>query len=509
MEYEPHYEYERQVPFDSPEHRAVRDRERAYKSTRYFGLSGVDEYEYLETIVQSTQERILHIEEQQEFHQGDPIALREHQNLLEIVERSKERKGETLRKEFSTLLRSFIELVEGDADPERIGFIAQELGFMLEAPEIQSELHQHFGDQVAKIPATSLLALIDNNAISNAGLYHLAQRHVQRMREKKESLNNFASYTQSEFVDIFNEWVERGVIPASALENLRTLEMIQIELADRLLEPSESVAGTSDQHGDIRVSDDQLDGQKLPRLRKTIFHELLHSASGKSITIKTEVDREGRKWPFIYTKKLGVRLGSESSYKPNEWLNEAITEWLALQFSGYHHDDSPYAFQGSYSYPEERKDLEDLFQQGLSVETVTRAYFENFRNDQKEGKGSAFKELIAAIERIKGPGGFSQLENLHLLRNVVEKLSLGDVPIFPAENITPEDREHYKIDQSTEKRLIITAGNTPATSVEREFIYFDNGKPTRSGEAIKDIVDSYLSMLVGQYNGRVTYRIVG
>jgi tetratricopeptide (TPR) repeat protein len=164
----------------------------------------------------------------------------------------------------------------------------------------------------------------------------------------------------------------------------------------------------------IWIADHLTDSIEREFVEHVIFHEILHTLSGTS----TQKDTRG----FMY-RKIGTAIKASKAIRFS-WLNEAITEWMALRLSGYRANGT---YKGSESYIEERKTLQRFLDAGLPEELLVQAYFENIITGDPNATGQYFKKLVAFINEKEGSGAFNRIENEFTLQNVISKLN---VPMY-------------------------------------------------------------------------------
>lgn len=130
-------------------------------------------------------------------------------------------------------------------------------------------------------------------------------------------------------------------------------------------------------------------------------HEMIHALAG--VTARQQINKlDTVEWPSIYHIREGIHYATGLKMPPFYWLNEAITESIAMNLSG--------ASESSL-YPAERKLYETILEVGgLDRALFTAAYFEHF-DCEKEGeeRNPAWRKLWQAIHSAYCPGFFLKL----------------------------------------------------------------------------------------------------
>ncbi|MBP6866189.1 MAG: hypothetical protein KBC12_01445 [Candidatus Pacebacteria bacterium] len=287
------------------------------------------------------------------------------------------------------------------------------------------ELKKYFGEDLSGLTVAGLVSVLRERKLSGDFLAKATERHVAFFEKQESYLEQFAKKTKTEFVEAVTQAVKSGLLPQVAMESLPRIDHVRVVLSDRLTNLSSSTLGSVDGSGLVSVDSQNLQDKSLPQLKKVLFHEFMHELSGKSNSLVQYFDGEIRAFP----KKSGLRLNSLSSlpYTHNLWINEAVTEWLALELYGSNeitkdNQEDKLAYKGSTSYVTERKGLDRLLDLGLEREIVLNAYFENFFSDSDEKPGTHFARLIKRINELEGPGSYNRMENQSIMDNVEERL---------------------------------------------------------------------------------------
>lgn len=509
------WETRRQVPESDPIYQEERERWKKAYSNDVFGARELSIYDgnmrMHERIV--GQNRDLEAELSKIENKDDERAQSLSGTMQinsEFAEKMLREKTEYLRKSFKRLAEDLSELLNQSGYEDRKKYILGEVGKMFGAPEVQDELKRHFGDDLSEFTAINLFIKVIDGSISDEFMYAVAKRHVEDIREQEAQLEKIVEETKTEFKTAVTEAVANGSLPETAAEALHRIDSVVVSLSDRLLAVQSSKLGEADDSGKIRVSNEQLQAHLVPRLKKTIVHEFLHELSGKSVTVRTKIDDGPHQIHHAFHRKTGVALNDPDLwYSPNRWLNEAITEWLAIRLSGYKGDTRESAYKGSYSYPTERQELDHLFASGLEDDVVTNAYFENFSSDQPKGeKGKHFAKLVQRINAVEGQAGFAKLENEHIMHEV--EYQMYNRYAHPAENVTvnkdtlPPEAKIFNI--------TISIGTSEQTTITKKFVYM--AKPITAGSITISVTDQWkrvestLSYIEGTYRGKAKFSVV-
>jgi hypothetical protein len=319
------------------------------------------------------------------------------------------------------------------------------------------------------------------------------KRHLENIKRQKTELERITQETKIEFKKSVENAVKNGWLPKSIIEKLSRIDSVTVGLNDVFLDLKTTTEATMDGHGRMFVNNDLLQEKILPRLKQTLFHEFLHELAGKSITIFTDSKYD---LATISNRKSGVSIfNSSREYRPNRWLNEAITEWLALELSGYKNLKKGY--KGSESYTVER----------LEKNLVVEAYFENFSSDQpKERREVYFTKLIQRINQIEGPKGFTKLENQQIAVEI-EKI-FYHAYINPVEKVKSETSPDAKFFDIT-----LTIGTDPETVIEKKFVrviksIMSDDRPTSSMEEQQKQLSNVLESVKDIFGGKAKISVV-
>lgn len=154
----------------------------------------------------------------------------------------------------------------------------------------------------------------------------------------------------------------------------------------------------------------------------TIFHEFLHALSGhvwhnEITTGEGYVGKLGLKFapPDMRQSVLGFRLNfSDTAKRPPAqrmvWLNEAVTEYLALRiavFSGYSTTNE------SNAYYYERCVLKKMLDAGIPLQVFVDAYFESVSHFVPENRMPAYRKLSRMIREVTDDGWLVRVDGIY------------------------------------------------------------------------------------------------
>ena len=421
--------------------------ERALEDEGRIAASDLKQNEYLSTIDPTGQDA-----------ENARNAMRSRREMMANL---KERNTARLRDNFARLLQEAGTLLDASGFKDRKTYVVGEVKDMLAGEDLQAELKRIFGDDFSTFTDKELLEKVRGGEVSTDFIYRAQKNHVEKIERQAAQFETFVEKTRSEFGAAVRAAVAEGFLPATAESALHRIGSSKVVLVDRLLDMFSDVLGQHGNAGIISVLNDRFTAESLPAVRKTLFHEFFHEISGKSITVETTVDESVGEHHRAYDKKSGVSIsGPYRTVQPNRWLNEGITEWLAIRLSG-HTDTGKYAYGGSSSYTNERRELDRLFSVGLDTRVVTNAYFENFTTNESGERGKHFAELVKTIGRLEGDGGFNRLENIQIAHEIYRELYAA--PAFAIESL-PDD-----LIEASSARIILEVGTTEATRARREF----------------------------------------
>lgn len=339
----------------------------------------------------------------------------------ELVVNLEREKKERIYERFSDFMREMVAATREYFDTSKGQFLERELADMFYAEEWEEELKGYFGEEFEKFSPLNIYIKIINHELPADFLYRVAKRHTEQMAERVASAERLVEEYKQEFLQALQNGADQGWLPVDLDRAARRLELVKGRMIDQISRPRSGTLGNHSNDGVIGLSSIQFTQEKKDRLRKTIFHEFTHEIAGKSIQIQKVKDGDRVTNTRVHDRKQGVSFVPHDSLDHRyTWLNEAITEWLAVRLSGYSGDQDDSSFQGSYSYTAERVELDRLFRSGLEENTVLQAYFENIdRTIPLKEQGKHFAHLLKQVNAVEGDQlAFHRLENQSVLNNI-------------------------------------------------------------------------------------------
>lgn len=306
-------------------------------------------------------------------------------------------------------------------DTSKGKFLESELADMFYAEEWDEELRGYFGEELEKFTPLNIYIKVISHELPPDFLYRVAKRHTEQMAKRVARAERLVEEYKQEFLQAVRNGVEQGWLPVDLNRAARRLELVKGRIIDQISRPRSATLGNHSNDGVIGLSSIQFTQEKKDRLRKTIFHEFTHEIAGKSIQIQEVKDGDRVVDARVHDRKQGVSFAPYDSFDHRyTWLNEAITEWLAVRLSGYDGDQDDFSFQGSYSYAAERVELDRLFRSGLEESVALQAYFEDIdKTIPVQEQGKHFAHLLKQVNAVEGdPLAFHRLENQSVLNNV-------------------------------------------------------------------------------------------
>lgn len=510
----------RQVPELDPVYQQARERPRKAYSNEVFAYASVGIYERETETIKRVTDHINELEQELSkiAGSGDETAQRLSESIKRdraFLENEKPTEGQHLRKDFINLARELINLMDRPIDDDLKSYVYSEVRYMFDSEEIRDQLKKYFGDDLKSFTPMGLFVKIVDGSIPNELLCAVAKRHIEHIHEQEKELEKIVTETKQEFKEAVKTAVAENRLPLSAAEALQRIDSVEVTLTDKMKSIRSSALGDSADSGEITVNNIQLRPQLIPRLKKTLFHEFLHELSGKSVTIMTKTEEffyGPQKVHDVSHRKSGIAL-----HKPNSsvarytWLNEAITEWLAIKLSKYNGDsDKEGGYSGSFSYTEERRELDRLFASGLEEITAAEAYFENISSDHPQAeRGKNFAKFIRRINEVEGKYGFAKLENKHTM-NEVHNCLYGNY-VFPAERVAEADIASLAPEAKV-FRISIAVGIKEETVVRKKFVYI--AKPITVADKTLTVEEQWkeisqtLGYLEMRYMPRLKYSVV-
>jgi hypothetical protein len=200
----------------------------------------------------------------------------------------------------------------------------------------------------------------------------------------------------------FQEFINKFSLKNLSLARARELiSKVPIFIQDPILQVNYRHPGFN-KAGVINLVPDKYD---YVDLLHTLHHEMTHLVAGTEWALFAGPDEQS-----VVPRKNGLSYVSrdqESSLHRNfKWLNEAVTERIAMWLSGQ--DDSD-------CYKKERAELQKMIDAGVEESLFYEAYFESTDRSGVEGKAAgapAMRALLKAIVERFGPGYLKKIEQL-------------------------------------------------------------------------------------------------
>ena len=255
----------------------------------------------------------------------------------------------------------------------------------------------------------------------------LITQHVEQYNDREQQFEAILPILRQSFQTRLERAIHEGRIPqiVSEVAN-RRMGDLDIVLVDALSTHLDDYTGaynvdaeqikiaeqTWDDSGEESFLDkifgkrpqSQDEEQEVPRTLEHVYtHEMLHFLAGRTIlsSVDIEQDFEGE----IIHQRGGLRYNTPN--RRFQWLNEAVTEGLAVEFMGG---------KDKGIYRRERELLRLLQTKGkteLPEDLFIDAYFENYDpNILQKDRIPAWKKLQQAINKAYEPGFLVQIDNV-------------------------------------------------------------------------------------------------
>lgn len=253
--------------------------------------------------------------------------------------------------------------------------------------------------------------LYDNRSGKSAELQRARFAEIKKTAEK-EWLPEF----KQQFVEKANNLIQSGELNISLDELKKRIAGIKISFFNQGTMASKKFDAGGLYGADSILVGINFSGQEDRELIKAdsqhIFnHEMLHAISGALYV--TRVKRQGLHG--VQRQRTGLRFESvgENEFERFAWLNEAVTETLALEMDDdLERDLAPYR--------EERILFSLLVNgpagraiQGVERKKFSHAYFENYEpKDASENRLEHWKELVRSISESYYPGFLVKIDKL-------------------------------------------------------------------------------------------------
>lgn len=344
--------------------------------------------------------------------------------------------------EFTDLGRDLGYFFSKNPDPVDMVYVQKRLSDILLFDEVRSTVEKFFGENAKNLTPTLLVDKVTLGQLDLDTLYKIAKKNREIVEKEREELKGFAEQTKKEFKEGVERAVSEGKLPAGALVNLNRIDAVTFQYADFMKRVASLTLGSAGSHGKITLNSMSL--RDLPKLRHIIFHELVHEISGKSFTLESETFTDGHVRTHLDTRKVGLRIG----YKSNAWINEAVTETIALMLSGWKSHDQ-YDYGSSFAYQGERIRFDLLLLNSQKVggrlwDLAAKAFFENLTNDlPPQDRARNFANLVSEVNRLEGEFAWNKIENSFILVN--EIVPALDIPLTLNESQALKYAEKYTV----------------------------------------------------------------
>lgn len=435
-----------------------------------FGEVGANLYDVIN-------DRIQYLKEQntrsREYLQGIDPSDWQHQAVSEEIARRAQAVEELEKDKGKNLIADFVYLANDLSvffrnplrDPEKTAYVRSRLKELFLFPEIKEKIEQLFGEDLEGLTPSLLKENVESGALETELLYSIAKKNVEIVKKESEKFRELCDSYRDEFKKSVVHAVEEGKLPDDALKNLSRVDTVKFGYRDTMYMISYSAEGGAGNHGDITASGMNI--TRPERLRHTIFHELMHEISGKTLQLEVTLDEKWEDLNVVSQSKSGlVFKGGE---RHGMWINEAMTEALAIQLSGYKNGNES-DYKGSPFYADERREVDDLLMRaGKSSDELwvkmLQAYFENIRNDQPVSeKAKSFAELVEMVNLIKGKHAWNRIQNSFFLhRQIVGGLK---VPLTASKEVALQFAASEKVYQ-----IVLGYGKNPLARAAELFYY--------------------------------------
>jgi hypothetical protein len=369
-----------------------------------FGSSGLSTHDALVDRIAYLREQ--NIRSREYLAKLDPSDL-EHKAVLEEIDRKEKllieldaEKGNGLIADFKYLAKDLAAYFSRPfADPEKTAFVRERLRELFLCPEVAEKMENLFGEGLGNFTPAAVMEKVQSGELDVDTMLVIARKNGELTKYDAEKFHELCEGFRNEFKDAVIHAVREEKLPPDTLSNLARVDSVHFQFRDTMDMVAYSAEGSAGAHGSINASGMNL--RRPERLRHTVFHELMHEIAGKTLSLRITSDEKRGDTHDVNTERSGLVF---SGSRHGMWINEALTEKLALMLSGYQSDNSE-QYEGSPFYQDERREVDRLldFAESRKDElwaTMLKAYFENVRSDQQSmGKAKGFAELVQKINR--------------------------------------------------------------------------------------------------------------
>lgn len=273
----------------------------------------------------------------------------------------------------------------------------------------------------------------------------LVRLHTDALNVAEAKLQEALPELEEQFERDLQTAVEDGILPESALSKPLSakyyrLTNLRIMVSDPVVNKAMDIGG----HFDAQENAIYIDATTVlrggNRLKRTFYHEMLHAHSGLTVRLEdTEpINDDYYDYPGQYEQldvletnsggNMFVRIGRVGLRRKSMILNEAYTEWAAMQLTGngYYHGDLWFDAQTTEDLPSLRKQYgsvylaERIMLAGMSVAgiddpSIGEAYFESYEpklNNPSRNIGETIPANRALDNLISEKTRFKSMEQL-------------------------------------------------------------------------------------------------
>ena len=262
-------------------------------------------------------------------------------------------------------------------------------------PDLENQLGTFTLDSTSETAFAEQLKKIPDEALANT-LEAYSQAAAEQLKDSQKETRQ----ATEELKDYLYREIDKGALPLSREQVDQRLGLIAVYAIDPLKRPLQETLGEYDEHSNEVLIDMWLSPKDA---RHVVQHELWHALSGR--TIKEKGAETGEEPDERLLGRQGLRFVVPENPQQTRfgWLNEAVTETLAISSSGSE-------LETVYEY--ERTLLQEIARQAhVDVTDFYPAYFEHYLPGQATTGVPAWKELnqkldaaFPQLQREGGPG---------------------------------------------------------------------------------------------------------
>ncbi len=393
-----------------------------------------------------------------------------------------------------------IDLLGGTPFTDREKFLLRKLGYLfMWDDESRTEMKKLFGPDLKGFTTTGVWMKLKYDEIPPEVLHRAMLHHQDHMNEQLERFDALFEDIKRDFIEQVERGIKEGWLPVP-IERLRSrLELVKGKMIDTFLAVGSMRQGSHNANGVIEVYDHLLSPESADGLRHTIFHELLHEISGRTIEVRGE--------KIVADRKSGISMKKGGPFSTGKfvWLNEAVTEKYALRLSGFRQEDDGTSvfYDGSASYGDERKQLDRLMDAGLDERTILEAFFEDIDSTKSPGEqGRRWGALVSEIREVeKDPNALTRMEHEFAMRNAASELLESGIREQETDSLV-ESSSDYHADET----FTACIGTRPENRVCKTFTsYYYSADETKKEERkrlLRERLNHALHILRSRYGTR-------